>query len=75
MVTAIFDENGNLVGGGEKTLTLNLDVASYEKLTRNGLTVRLNFGVKPGKYLVRQLLRDAETSEIASKNTAVEIVN
>src|SRR6185369_1073685 len=73
MVTAIFDENGNLVTGGEKILTLNLDNPAYEKLSRAGLTVNLSFGVKPGKYLVRQLLRDSEAGEIATKNRAVEI--
>jgi hypothetical protein len=73
MVTAIFDENGNLVSGGEKILTLNLDNPAYEKLSRAGLTVNLSFGVKPGKYLVRQLLRDSEAGEIATKNRAVEI--
>ena len=75
MVTAIFDENGNFVAGGEKVLTMNLDDAAYEKLSRTGLPVNLSFNLKPGRYLVRQLLRDAEDGRIAARNRAIEISN
>ena len=75
MVTAIFDENGNFVTGREKVLTMKLDDSDYEKLSRTGLTVNLSFDIKPGRYLVRQLLRDSEDGQIAARNRAVEVAN
>jgi VWFA-related protein len=75
MVTAIFDSNGNLVTGGEKVLTMKLDDAQYQTLSAAGLIVKSSFELKPGKYLVRQLIRDSEAGEIAARNRAVEIAN
>jgi len=73
LATAIFDENGNYVTGGEKTVQMHLRDATYERLTRTGLTVKSSFAVKPGRYLVRQVVRDSEGSQMAARNGAVEI--
>jgi VWFA-related protein len=73
LATAIFDENGNYVTGGEKTVQMRLLDATYERLTRTGLTVKSSFSVKPGRYLVRQVVRDSEGSQMAARNGAVEI--
>jgi len=73
LATAIFDENGNYVTGGEKTVQMRLLDATYERLTRTGLTVKSSFAVKPGRYLVRQVVRDSEGSQMAARNGAVEI--
>ena len=73
LATAIFDENGNYVTGGEKTVQMRLRDATYERLTRAGLTVKSSFSVKPGRYLVRQVVRDSEGSQMAARNGAVEI--
>ena len=73
LATAIFDENGNFITGGEKTVQMRLKDATYERLTRTGLTVKSSFAVKPGRYLVRQVVRDSEGSQMAARNGAVEI--
>jgi len=73
LATAIFDENGNFITGGEKTVKMFLKDATYERLTRTGLTVKSSFAVKPGRYLVRQVVRDSEGSQMAARNGAVEI--
>ena len=73
LATAIFDENGNFIAGGEKTVQMRLKDATYERLTRTGLTVKSSFAVKPGRYLVRQVVRDSEGSQMAARNGAVEI--
>jgi len=73
LATAIFDENGNYVTGGEKTVQMRLRDATFERLTRTGLTVKSSFSVKPGRYLVRQVVRDSEGSQMAARNGAVEI--
>ena len=73
LATAIFDENGNFITGGEKTVQMRLKDATYDRLTHTGLTVKSSFAVKPGRYLVRQVVRDSEGSQMAARNGAVEI--
>jgi VWFA-related protein len=73
LVTAIFDMNGNFVTGGEKILTMNVDDATYQRLSESGLTVHLTFTLKPGRYMVRQVLRDSESGEMSARSRAVEI--
>jgi VWFA-related protein len=73
LATAIFDENGNFITGGEKTVQMSLKDTTYERLAHTGLTVKSSFTVKPGRYLVRQVVRDSEGSQMAARNGAVEI--
>jgi VWFA-related protein len=73
LATAIFDENGNFITGGEKTVQMRLKDATYDRLAHTGLTVKSSFAVKPGRYLVRQVVRDSEGSQMAARNGAVEI--
>jgi VWFA-related protein len=73
LATAIFDENGNFITGGEKTVQMRLKDTTYERLAHTGLTVKSSFAVKPGRYLVRQVVRDSEGSQMAARNGAVEI--
>jgi hypothetical protein len=47
--------------------------ATYEKLSHSGLTVKSSFDVKPGTYMVRLVVRDAEGSQMAARNGAVVI--
>ena len=73
LATAIFDENGNFVAGGEKKVLMRLKDGTYDRLTRTGLTVKSSFSVKPGRYLVRQVVRDSEGAQMAARNGTVEI--
>ena len=73
LATAIFDENGNYITGGEKIVKMFLKDNTYERLIRTGLTVKSSFAIKPGRYLVRQVVRDSEGSQMAARNGAVEI--
>lgn len=73
VATVIFDENGNYVTGGEKILEMRLLDKTYERLSHTGLTMKSSFGVKPGKYLVRQVIRDSESAQMAAKNGSVVI--
>ena len=73
VATAIFDENGNFVTGGEKLLQMRLLDTTYERLSRTGLTMKSSFDLKPGKYLVRQVVRDSEGAQMAARNGAVVI--
>lgn len=73
LATVIFDDNGNFVTGGEKIVTMKLFDATYEKLARSGLIVKSSFDVKPGRYMIRQVVRDSEGAQMAARNGAVEI--
>jgi hypothetical protein len=71
--TAIFDENGNFVTGGEKIVEMRLLDPTLDRLSRSGFTVKSSFDIKPGTYLVRLVVRDAEGSQMAARNGAVVI--
>ena len=73
IATAIFDENGGLVTGGVKNVDMCLLDATLARLSRTGLAVRSNFELKPGKYIVRQVVRDSEGSQMAARNGVVSI--
>jgi VWFA-related protein len=75
VATAIFDENGNYVTGGEKIVQMKLLDPTYDRLMRSGLNLKTSFDVKPGTYLVRQVVRDSEGSQLAARNGAVVIPN
>lgn len=73
VVAAIFDRNGNFLQGDEKTLEMKLKDPTLAKLDRTGVTVKTDFDVKSGGYLVRLVVRDTKAATIASKNGVVEI--
>jgi VWFA-related protein len=73
IVTGIFDENGNFVTGLSKVVEMKLLDATYSRLSRSGFTVKTSFDVKPGTYLVRLVVRDAEGAQMAARNGAVVI--
>jgi VWFA-related protein len=73
IATAIFDENGKFVTGGEKIVEMRLRDPTLDRLSRAGFTVKSSFDIKPGTYLVRLVVRDAEGSQMAARNGAVNI--
>jgi len=75
IATAIFDENGKFVIGGEKVVEMKLLDTTYDRLTRHGFTVKSSFDVKPGTYMVRMVVRDGEGQQMAARNGAVVIPN
>jgi VWFA-related protein len=72
IVSALFDRNGNFVSGIQKLLQLHLKDDTLAYRMSSGLIVKSNFDVKPGSYLVRLVVRDAQ-GQIAAENGAVEI--
>ena len=73
IVSALFDRNGNYVTGNQKLVEMRIKDETLEKRADNGITVRSSFDVKPGNYLVRLVVRDAEGQLMAATNGAVEI--
>ncbi|HEY4949918.1 MAG TPA: VWA domain-containing protein, partial [Candidatus Acidoferrales bacterium] len=73
VVAALFDRNGNFITGTEKTLELRLKDSTLERLNQTGVTLKTNFDVKPGGYLVRLVVRDSKAAQLSARNGVVEI--
>jgi VWFA-related protein len=72
-VAVVFDQDGHEIIGQEKSLELRLRDLSLQRYQQTGITIRTSFDVKPGTYLVRAVVRDAESGEISGLNRTVEI--
>lgn len=73
LVSGLFNGNGSLVQAIQKTLTMKLKDETLEKKMGSGITLRTSFDVKPGNYLVRLVVRDAEGQLLSAENDAVRI--
>jgi hypothetical protein len=72
LVYGLFDRDGNYTQGIQKVLELRLKDETLERLGEKA-TVRTTFDVKPGTYLIRLVVRDAEEQKLSATNGAVEI--
>jgi VWFA-related protein len=73
IVSALFNGNGNLVQGIEKTVTMHIKDETLEKRLNSGITLKTSFDVKPGSYFVRLVVRDSEAQLLSAENDAVRI--
>jgi VWFA-related protein len=74
VVSALFDNNGNFVAGLEKIVHMRFLDTSMERIRQAPpIKVISSFDVKPGSYLIRLVVRDAEGHLMATENGAVEI--
>jgi hypothetical protein len=71
--SGVFDRNGNYIAGMQKVVELRLQDATLEKVLSSGITVRTNFDVAPGSYVIRLVVRDSEGQTMAARNGVVEI--
>jgi len=72
-VSALFNRNGNFIQGMEKTVTMHLKDDTLEHKLGSGITLKTSFDVKPGSYMVRLVVRDAEGQLMSAENGTVEI--
>jgi VWFA-related protein len=72
-VTVLFDRDGKYVTGKEKRVEFRLRDATLVRLTQTGITLKVEFDLKPGTYLVRQIVRDTEAGQLSGLNRTVEI--
>jgi VWFA-related protein len=73
IVSGLFDRNGNYLQGIKKVLELRLKDETIEKGLDRPITIRTNFDVKPGTYLLRFVVRDGEGQLMSATNRAVDI--
>jgi VWFA-related protein len=73
VVSALFNRNGDYITGTKKILEMRLKDDTLEHKLGSGITMRTSFDVKPGGYLVRLVVRDAEDRQMSAQSGAVEI--
>ena len=73
VVSALFNRNGVFVQAMQKNLTMRWKDATLESKLAAGITLKTNFDVKPGSYLVRLVVRDKEGQLMSAENGAIEI--
>jgi VWFA-related protein len=72
-LTVLFDQDGKYMMGKEKVIEFRLRDATLAKLTQTGITLKTEFDLKPGTYLVRQIVRDSEAGQLSGLSHTVEI--
>lgn len=73
VVAAIFDHDGNFLAGTQRVVSMKLRDETFQKLTHSGVTVKTSFDLKPGDYVVRLVVRDANAALLSAENGVVEI--
>jgi len=72
-VTVVFDGDGKCVIAKEKEVELKLRDATLAKLAQTGITMKTEVDLKPGTYLLREIVRDSESGQLAALSRTVEI--
>lgn len=73
VITALFDPSGKYITAEEKTLEFRLLDTTLTRLARSGVNTKTSFDLKPGNYLVRQVVRDSGGEQMSALNRSVEI--
>jgi hypothetical protein len=73
VVSGVFDRNGNLVNAIEKRVDMHWLDATLENRLGKGITLKTNFDVTPGSYVIRVVVRDQEGQLMAARNGVVDI--
>jgi VWFA-related protein len=73
LLIGIFDRNGRYLQGVKKTIELRLKDETLATRLGQGATIRSNFDIAAGEYLVRLVVRDAEGQLMSATNGAVQI--
>ena len=72
-VSVLFNSNGRFIDGTKKTVTMHWKDETLAHKLDSGMTLKTSFDVKPGSYLVRLVVRDAEGQLMSAENGTVEI--
>jgi VWFA-related protein len=74
ILSAIFDRNGNMISAIQKTVDLKMkDDTLARLLTRGEMSIKTDFSVAPGSYMVRLVVRDSEGQLMSALNGAAVI--
>ncbi len=71
MICSVFDPNGQYIKAVEKVLELQMRDDAFKQASQQGVVMRAEVDVKPGKYLVRVVIRDVDGQQTAAHNVVV----
>ncbi len=71
-VAALFDRNGNFVSGKNNKVRMHIKDETLATKLNSGITLRNNFDIAPGSYLVRVVARD-EQGKMTTQNDVIDI--
>lgn len=72
VIAALFDRNDNFVSAKSSTVKMHIKDDTLSTKLNSGITVRSNFDVSPGDYLLRIVARD-EQGKMLTQNEVVNI--
>ena len=72
-IWGVFDRNGKLVNESEKRLDLHLQDQTLKKEPGLGITLKADFDVSAGSYVIRVVVREQEGQLMAARNSTIEI--
>ncbi|MGO8732621.1 MAG: VWA domain-containing protein [Terriglobia bacterium] len=72
-LTVLFDMDGKYVTARQKLVKFRLRDATLARFTQTGITMKTEFDLKPGTYMVRQIVRDSEAGQLSGLSRTVEI--
>ena len=72
-ITVLFDRDGKYLTGKEKKVICHLRDDTLARLARTGITMKMEFDIKPGTYMVRQIVRDSQAGQLSGLSRTVEI--
>jgi VWFA-related protein len=72
VVTALFDRNANFISAKSNTVQMHIKDETLATKLNSGITLRSNFDVSPGSYVVRVVARDGQ-GKLSAQNGVIEI--
>jgi hypothetical protein len=72
-VFAIFDEKDNLVMARQRRASLSVPDGQLQDLFKDGVTIRMNFQLKPGIYRIREVVTDSEEHHVTAVSTTLKV--
>jgi hypothetical protein len=72
VVAALFDRNDNFVTAKSSTVKMHIKDETLDTKLSSGITVKNNFEVKPGGYMVRVVARD-DQGKMLTQNEVVDV--
>lgn len=73
VVAVLFDRNGNYLKGSSKIVEMKLKDETLQNKAHSIITIKTNFDVRIGGYVVRLVVRDSEGQLMAAENGSVII--
>ena len=72
VIAALFDRNANFISAKSNTVKMHIKDDTLSTKLNSGITVKSNFDIAPGSYLLRVVARD-EQGKMTTQNDVVEI--